>query len=232
MFNFLPNSWHSSQIACPSAQLFPGSGLCFYYGLFGGFSPPTSPRPLHGCIFMKRNVSAPVRQKPSISSTICPLQHPILPSSYHYSWNYFIHLYMCLFITYYILCQLLHDQLLKCSNFKRDTVIISPCFLRQEFGNAFAGWFWVSCDVALRCQSEMQSSGGLTGACCCCLVAWLCPTLCDPMDCSTPGFPVLHHLQELAQTHVHWFSDAIQPSHSLLSPSPPVLSLSQHQDLF
>lgn len=53
--------------------------------LVWGFLSPTSPRPLHGCIFMKRNVSAPVRQKPSISSTICPLQHPILSSSYHYS---------------------------------------------------------------------------------------------------------------------------------------------------
>ena len=49
------------------------------------------------------------------------------------------------------------------------------------------------------------------------------------MDCSTPGFPVLHHLPELAQTHVHWVSDAIQPSHPLSSPSPPVFSRSQHQ---
>ena len=47
-----------------------------------------------------------------------------------------------------------------------------------------------------------------------------CPTLCDPMDCSTPGFPVLHHLPELAQTHAHWVGDAIQPSHPLSSPSP------------
>ena len=45
---------------------------------------------------------------------------------------------------------------------------------------------------------------------CCCLVAQLCPTLCDPMDCSMPGFPVLHHLPEFAQTHVHWVGDAIQ----------------------
>ena len=51
----------------------------------------------------------------------------------------------------------------------------------------------------------------------------------DSMDCSTPGFPVLHHLQELAQTHVHWVSDAIQPSHLLSSPSPPAFSPSQHQ---
>ena len=46
-----------------------------------------------------------------------------------------------------------------------------------------------------------------------------CPTRCDPMDCSTPGFPVHHHLPEFAQTHVHWVSDAIQPSHPLSSPS-------------
>ena len=52
------------------------------------------------------------------------------------------------------------------------------------------------------------------------------------MDCSTPGFPVHHQLPELTQTHVHWVSDAIQPSHPLLSPSPPVFNLSQHQGLF
>ena len=51
----------------------------------------------------------------------------------------------------------------------------------------------------------------------CFSVAQLCLTLCDPMDCSTPGFPVFHHLLELAQTHVHWAGDAIQPSHPLFS---------------
>ena len=60
-----------------------------------------------------------------------------------------------------------------------------------------------------------------------CSVIWLC----DPMDCSTPGFPVLYCLPEFAQTHVHWVNDAIQPSH-LLPPSLPALSLSQHQGLF
>ena len=59
-----------------------------------------------------------------------------------------------------------------------------------------------------------------------------CLTLCNPMDCSTPGFLVHHQLLELAQTHVHWVSDAIQPSHPLLSPSPPAFNLSQHQGLF
>ena len=52
------------------------------------------------------------------------------------------------------------------------------------------------------------------------------------MDCSTPGFPILHYLLGLTQTHVHWVSDTIQPSHPLLSPSAPALNLSQHQGLF
>ena len=58
------------------------------------------------------------------------------------------------------------------------------------------------------------------------------PTLCNPVDCSMPGFSVLHHLLELAQTPVHWIGDAIQPSHPLSSPSPPALSLPQHQGIF
>ena len=63
-------------------------------------------------------------------------------------------------------------------------------------------------------------------------VARSCLTLYDPTDCSTPGFPVHHQLPELAQIHVHWLSDAIQPSQSLLPPSPPTFNLSQHQGLF
>ena len=63
-------------------------------------------------------------------------------------------------------------------------------------------------------------------------VAQSCLTLYDPMDCSTPGFPVHHQLLELIQTHVYWASDAIQPSHPLLSPSPPAFNLSQYQGLF
>ena len=59
-----------------------------------------------------------------------------------------------------------------------------------------------------------------------------CPTLCNSMDCNTPGFPVYHQLLELAQTHVHRVSDTIQPSHPLSSPSPPAFNLSQHQGLF
>ena len=70
---------------------------------------------------------------------------------------------------------------------------------------------------------------------CYCWAAELCPTLCDPMNWSMPGFPVLHHLLKFVKTHVHCVDDALQPhpqSHPLLSPSPPDFNLSQHQGLF
>ena len=63
-------------------------------------------------------------------------------------------------------------------------------------------------------------------------VAQLCPTPCDPMNCSKPGLPVHNQVLESTQTHVHRVSDAIQPSHPLSFPSPPVLNLSQDQGLF
>ena len=63
-------------------------------------------------------------------------------------------------------------------------------------------------------------------------VAQLCPTLCHPINCSTPRLPVHHQLPEFTQTRVHLVGDTIQPSHPLLSPSPPALNLSQHQGLF
>ena len=71
---------------------------------------------------------------------------------------------------------------------------------------------------------------------CCYSVAKSCPALCDPMNYSMPGFPILHYLQEFARTHVHWVDDAIQPSHPLSSsfslPSPSVFNLSKLQGLF
>ena len=67
--------------------------------------------------------------------------------------------------------------------------------------------------------------------CCCCSLAQSNLTLCDPMDCSMSGLPVLHHLLELAQTQVHWVGDAIYTSHSLSSPSPPAFNPSQRQGL-
>ena len=66
----------------------------------------------------------------------------------------------------------------------------------------------------------------------CCSVTQSCLTLCNPMNCSTLGFPVHHQLWQLAQTHVYRVHDAIQPSHPLSSLSPPTFSLSQHQGLF
>ena len=63
-------------------------------------------------------------------------------------------------------------------------------------------------------------------------VAESCLNLCDPVDCSIPGFPVLHHLPKLVQTHVHQVSDSIQPSHPLSFSSSPAFNLSQHQGLF
>ena len=63
-------------------------------------------------------------------------------------------------------------------------------------------------------------------------VAQSCPTLCDPMNRSTPGLPVLYQLPEFTQTHIHRVSDPIQPSHPLSSPSPPAPNPSQHQSLF
>ena len=68
--------------------------------------------------------------------------------------------------------------------------------------------------------------------CHCCSVTKSCPTLWDPMDCSTTGFSVLHYFPEFAQIHVHWVGDAIQPSHPLSSPFSFAFNLSQHQGLF
>ena len=68
--------------------------------------------------------------------------------------------------------------------------------------------------------------------CCCCSVIQLRPTLCDPLNCSKPGFPILYQLLELAQMHVHLVNDTIQLSHPLSYPSPSAFNLSEHQGLF
>ena len=88
-------------------------------------------------------------------------------------------------------------------------------------------WFFVFLDIMKGCKIKnmylicsVQFSS----------VAQSCPTLCDPMNCSTPGLPV-HH-PEFTQTHIHRVSDATQPSHPLSSPSPPAPNPSQHQSLF
>ena len=78
---------------------------------------------------------------------------------------------------------------------------------------------------------SVKKDGGGQVQICCCSVTQLCPNLCDPMVCTTPGFPVLHYLPEFAQTQVHSVGDAVQPSHPLLSPFPPIFNLSQHPGL-
>ena len=83
-------------------------------------------------------------------------------------------------------------------------------------------WFGII-DTALRNEYLWENAGVSVSS-----VAQSCLTLWDPMDWSTPGFPVHHQLLELAQTLVHWLGDAIQPSHCLLSPFPPAFNLSQH----
>ena len=84
----------------------------------------------------------------------------------------------------------------------------------------------LNCGVCVSAKSRQFSSVQFSS------VAQSCPTLCDPINCSTPGLPVHHQLPEFTQTHVHRVSDAIQPSHPLSSPSPPAPNPSQHQSLF
>ena len=89
-------------------------------------------------------------------------------------------------------------------------------------------WFWISLVRCIRfvvCYVMVRSDQIRS-------VTQSCPTLCDPMNRSTPGLPVHHQLLEFTETHLHWVSDAIQPSHPLSSPSPPAPNPSQHQSLF
>ena len=76
-------------------------------------------------------------------------------------------------------------------------------------------------------SAETETITTLLISYCCCSVAKSCPTLGSPMNCSMPGFPVLHYLLEFAQIHAHWVGDAVQPSHPLSPPSPPDLVFSK-----
>ena len=93
-------------------------------------------------------------------------------------------------------------------------------------------WSWSSYNYMRRCQRIQHQPFCGCSAFKANFVQSLSSTLYSTMDCSIPGFPVLLKLPESAQTHVHWVNDATQPSHPLLSPSPPALNLSQHQGLF
>ena len=97
---------------------------------------------------------------------------------------------------------------------------------------AFGSLWLTSLTVIISSCIHIAANGIISFFFICCLVTKLCPTLWDPMNCTTAGLPVLHCLPEFTQTHVHWVSDAIQVSHSLSCPSPLSLNLSQHQGLF
>ena len=113
----------------------------------------------------------------------------------------------------------------------------------SSYGNKRLSWCLLSAVAILNLLSMCKSHSGFTSSDTAVgytlpfgqpvsSVAQSCPTLCDPMDCSTPGFPVHHQLSELAQTHIHQIGDAIKTPHPLSSPFPPVFNLSQHQGLF
>ena len=93
------------------------------------------------------------------------------------------------------------------------------------------GWTHNSC-IGKQIPYHWATQGHLYGTVQFSLVPQSCPTLFDPMDCSTPGLPVHCQLPEFTQTHVHWVGDAMQPSHPLSFPSPSVFNPSQHQGLF
>ena len=102
------------------------------------------------------------------------------------------------------------------------TIVLLYCFLihinKEKNADSRTKWYI----YIQRFEDSVQFSS----------VAQSCPTLCDPMNRSTPGLPVHHHLLEFTQTHIHRVSDAFQPSHPLSSPSPPAPNPSQHQSLF
>ena len=109
----------------------------------------------------------------------------------------------------------IREDLKSISLIKISALLIEECIFTQEKYALFAFSFYHLRVVLVHFSS----------------VAQLCLTLLDPIDCSTPGFPVHHQLLELAQTHVLQVGDVIQLSHPLLSSSPPAFNLSQHQGL-
>ena len=115
------------------------------------------------------------------------------------------------------------------SHGQRDMAGYSPWGRKEFFGQDNASCCWdCVCDFATEHEHRWvnqvnEDSYAL------CSVTQSCLTLCNPMDCSTPGFPVLHYLPEFAQIHVCWVSDAVQPSHPL---PPTFLNLFKHQGLF
>ena len=104
--------------------------------------------------------------------------------------------------------------------------------LRSKTSSSYPGFHRQGSNSKNETNRLLITSFGYKSQLCCCSVTPLCSTLCDPMDCSIPGLPVLHYLPELAQTRIDWVSNASQPSHPLSSPSPPAFNLCQLQGFF
>jgi len=112
-------------------------------------------------------------------------------------------------------------------------LLTEQIFMTRKICNNVNWWILTKFIVVITSQHFQISNHYIVHLCCCCCsVANLCPTLCDPMNC-TSGFPVLPYLPEFAQTHVHWVNDVIQlKCPSSVHPASPALSLSQHQGVF
>ena len=108
---------------------------------------------------------------------------------------------------------------------------MSPLYWKQN-PRCTSRWWWVGIGDFRYMGQTFSSYREELSSKLCCSVAQSCPTLYNPMGCSSSGFLVLHHLPELAQTHALWVGNTIQPSHPLSSSAPPALNLSQHQGLF
>ena len=120
------------------------------------------------------------------------------------------------------------------SKWSMTEVCLSICCSPPAFTQWTQGAHWITALSSLNGGNPTEKEDNVYSedCCYCCSVAKLCPTLHDPMYCSTPAFPICQHLPEFAQAHVHWIGDAIQLSHPLLPASPSVFSLSQHQGIF
>ena len=110
--------------------------------------------------------------------------------------------------------------------------LATPLFWPGEFHGLYSLWSHKESDTTERLSLSQCITFPRLASVQFSSVAQSCPTLCDPMNCSTPGLPAHHQIPEFSQTHVHQVSDVVQPSHPLSSPSPPAPKPSQHQSLF
>ena len=203
-----PNPWHSG--FCPSCVVFSKGTNNFLVTVLPQYSSP----PWFCC--MQHNEPPPLSQ-PWLCPWLSCIRHTALPLGLHPKSSCFLS------------CPTLpcsHPQTLYWLNDAHHRHSIQLVFAKDIAEMHIQHWFWI-----LKSNREDRLNNN------CCLVILLSShsvisNCLQPMNYSTPGFPVLHHLLELSQTHFHWVGDAIQPSHPLSFPSPPAPNPSQHQGLF